>query len=138
MQTLFGFSKLYRKHKNKRISLFETTEDFQCDYLYSEIYLGAEAKVIFAEGQFETRISYSVRDGILVKIKSKNPYKILYEYIDGTSLVLDKKPRGYGELTETLNSLKEECEKRFHLEMYNQLENEVYNFLVREFNPNCS
>ena len=94
--------------------------------------------MIFAEGQFETRVLYSVRDGILVKIKSKNPYKILYEYIDGTSLVLDKKNRGYGELTETLNSLKEECEKRFHLEVYNQLENEVYNFLVREFNPNCS
>ena len=138
MQTLFGFSKLFRKHKNKRISLFETTEDFQCDYLYSEIYLGAEAKVTFAEGQFEIRISYSVWDGILVKIKGKNPYKILYEYIDGTSLVLDEKPRGYAELTETLNSLKEECEKRFHLEVYNQLENEVYKFLLREFNLCCS
>lgn len=138
MQTLFGFFKLFRKHKNKRISLFETKEDFQCDYLYSEIYLGAEAKVTFAEGQFEIRISYSVWDGILVKIKGKNPYKILYEYIDGTSLVLDEKPRGYAELTETLNSLKEECEKRFHLEVYNQLENEVYKFLLREFNLCCS
>lgn len=135
MLTLFGFFELFRKHKkNKRISLFETTESLQCDYLYSEIYLGTEAKVIFAEGQFETRISYSVRDGILVKIKRNNPYKILYEYIDGRALVLDEKKRGYAELTEKLNILKVGCEKRLHLEVYNELENEVYNFLIREFN----
>lgn len=138
MQTLFSFFKLFKRRKHKRVSLFETSEDFQCDYLYSEIYLGAEAKVIFSDGQFEIKISYSVWDGISVKLKCMYPYKILYEYIDGTSLVLDEKKRGYAELTETLNSLKKECKKRFHLEVYNQLEKEVYNFLVREFNSYCS
>lgn len=114
--------------------MFEKTRELQCEYLYSETYLGAEAKVILAEGKYEISCSYSVRDGVLVKIKRNKPYKILYDYIDGVSLVLDEKDRGYAELTEKLNTLKEGSGKCFHLDVYDRLEEEVYNFLVREFN----
>ena len=134
MRTLFHFIKSSGKHKQKRTSLFEKTRELQCEYSYSETYLGAEAKVILAEGNFEVRISYSVRDGVFVKIKRNKPYKILYDYLDGVSLVLDEEDRGYAQLTENLNNLKDGSGKHFHLDVYDRLEKEVYNFLVREFN----
>ena len=113
--------------------MFEETGELECEYAYMEEYLGVKAKVILAEGEYEISSSYSVRDGVLVNIKRNKPYKILYDYIDGVSLVLDEKDRGYAELTEKLNLLKEESGKYFHLDAYDRLEEEVYNFLVREF-----
>ena len=133
MQTLFRFTKLFKKAKRKRASLFEETGKLKCEYAYREVYLGAKAKVILAGGKYEVSSSYSVRDGMLVKIKRNEPYKILYKYIDGVSLVLDEEDRGYAELTEKLNTLQEGSEKCFHLDVYDRLEEEVYNFLAKEF-----
>ena len=126
-------TKMFQKHKKMRESLFAKSDGFQCEYSYSEVYLGAKSKVTLAEEGIEVSMSYSVRDGILVKIKRNKPYSVLFDYIDGAYLINDEKDRGYVWLVESLNALKNGSDKCHSLKTHDNVEKIVYRFLVESF-----
>ena len=113
--------------------MFMKMDKFPCQYSYSQMYLGAKSKVMFAENEIEVLMSYSVRDGVLVKIKRNKPYRILFDYIDGTYFVNDEREHGYAQLVESLNFIKKESSNNHHMKMYDSVEEIVYNFLKKNF-----
>lgn len=126
-------TKMFQRNKMPRESLFTTANDFQCEYTYAEVYLGAKAKAILTETKTEVVMSYSVRDGILVNIKRSEPYRVLFDYVDGTYLVNDDEGREYDQLVESLLCLKDEAGKHHHSVVYEKLEAILYKFLVVDF-----
>jgi hypothetical protein len=124
-------TKMFGRQTSKRESMFTNMGGFQCQYSYSQMYLGAKSKVIFAENQTEVLMSYSIKDGVLVKIKRNKPYRVLFEYIDGSYVVNDEIERGYAQLVETLNSIKNESSNNHHLKVYDSVEEIMYRFLEK-------
>jgi hypothetical protein len=124
---------MLKKSKMRRESVFVTAGDLQCEYSYAEVYLGAKAKITFAKSKTTVDMSYSVRDGILVKIKRSEPYRVLFDYIDGTYIVNDDGNREYDQLVNALQCMKEEAGKYQHLSVYEKLETVMYKFLAINF-----
>ena len=57
----------------------------------------------------------------------------MFEYMDSTYLVNDENDRGYDNLVESLNRLKQDIKKRANLDVYNALEAIMYDYVVKYY-----
>lgn len=120
--------------KNKaRTSPFLDLDKSKYQYSYSEEYLGAEGKVTCLEKSTEIHMSFSVRDGILVKIKRIQPYHVLFDYVDGAYYTNNETTAEYKQLVNAFSMLKEKSKNYDYLEIYEELEQIIYNFIVIHF-----
>lgn len=102
----------------------------KCEYTYSKISLGAQAKVYFPEQKMEFSMVYDRRDGIWAQIKRKEPWRILFEYVDGVCLINDDMDRDYQQLKDALELLKSEENTEETMKIYEKLEKIMYQFIV--------
>lgn len=73
----------------------------------------------------DLQFSYSIRDGIFVNIKSVSPWKVLFEYADGSCLMNSTAQR-YSELLAALKQLQETESKLDYPEVYTRLERIIW------------
>lgn len=59
------------------------------------IYLGMKGKLYSIDGNLRIEFSYSVRDKIYVKVILINPWRILFEYVEGGSHIFDDDNHDY-------------------------------------------
>ena len=97
-------------------------------YREKKIYLGYSGEL--DSGSLEIQFSYSVRDGILVNIKTELKWKILFDYCDGSYLVNDDKAK-YEDLLVKLNRLREVKEELDDRAVYKQLQRIVIEHLIK-------
>ena len=95
-------------------------------YREKKIYLGYSGEL--RSGSLEIQFSSSVRDGILVNIKTVSKWKILFDYCDGNYLINDDKAK-YADLLAKLNQLRESKDKLDDREIYNRLQKIVIDHL---------
>lgn len=96
----------------------ETPPGFD-SYQVSPIYLGYKGEL--RTGNLRLELSYSARDGIFVSIKSLAPWKVFFEYADGSCMINDESAQ-YSDLLASLNQLRENEKERDDLEVYKRLE----------------
>ncbi len=72
MRIWFDCIKPFRDKSKTKASPFLDLNRSKYQYSYSEVYLGAKGKVTCLDKKIEIFMSFSVRDGILVKIKKNN------------------------------------------------------------------
>lgn len=96
----------------------ETPPDFD-SYQVSPIYLGYKGEL--RTGNLRLELSYSARDGIFVSIKSLAPWKVFFEYADGSCMINDESSQ-YSDLLASLNRLRKNERERGDLEVYKRLE----------------
>lgn len=101
-------------------------------YSYSEMYLGAEGKVRCLEKGVEFFISFSVRDGMQAKIKMTQPYKVLFDYTDGSYFINDEIASKYEWLIDEFSKLRKEKNLNYS-EIYEKMEEIVYMFIITNF-----
>ena len=118
----------------------DTTNDFQPlidqGYVYSceEVYLGKKGKLISQDGNDVVEWFYTERDGIYSKIKRKDPWKILFEYTNGSFFINENREDVCKELSELKNRLddlknkstNEQCE-----DTYLELERTIFPTIIR-------
>ena len=122
--------KWFRKPKRKGESPFTNLNSSNYIYTYSETYLGAKAKVFLCDSTTEFQFSFSVKDGILVKIKSNQPYRILFDYVNGSYYINDNDHTEYNRLVESLSAIKNDPSIHDYSEMYTKLEEIMYDFII--------
>ena len=103
-------------------------------YSYSQVYLGVKGIVNIYSQDLVLSMSYSVRDGILVNIKKNRPYKVLFDYVDGSCYINDDSHKGYDHLVELLSTLKNQIKNRHHTSVYENLEVIMFNFIANYYN----
>lgn len=112
--------------KNNRVSLFAQLD---CQYDYEKIYLGAKSKVFLNAKGIQIVMSFSERDGIWVKIKRDQPYRILFEWADGIFHSNDDTKRNYDTLVAELHCLQQMDQCKFSSEeIFDKLEEILYRF----------
>ena len=104
-----------------------------CTYTYTGIYLGSEAKVYLSDKKMEFFFSFSVRDGVLVKIKCNQPYRVLFDYVDGSYYINDNSNIDYKRLIELLSAVRNDTCKRHWHETYDKLEKIMYDFICSQY-----
>ena len=112
-------------------SPFVCLEDVE--YSSTEESLGASGTVKIHPQNLVIQMSYTARYGFWVQIKRVHPWKIMFEYMDSTYLVNDENDRGYDNLVESLNRLKQDIKKRANLDVYNALEAIMYDYVVKYY-----
>lgn len=96
--------KCTKRHKNRdRNSPFNDPQFFR--YFYSQVYLGSEGRAVTVDGNLEVLMSFSAKDGILVKLKQNRPYRILFDYVDGAYYVNSNFESQFGKLIQNLSLL---------------------------------
>jgi|GEM_PF-1650484 len=100
------------------------------DYSYTPEYLGAKGIVNIHPQALALHMSYSVRDGICVKLKRNRPYRVLFDYVDGAYYTNDDSDRGYAHLVEQLSALKEQTKGRHYETVYQNLEEIMFEFVA--------
>ena len=120
-------------HPDKKIrkSLFINIEN--SDYSYSEVYLGAKGILNIYSQDLVLVMSYSVRDGILVNIKKKHPYRVLFDYVDGAYYINDDSNKTYDHLVELLSVLKKQVVNHY-MDIYEKLESIMFEFITNYCN----
>ena len=98
-------------------------------YSYSKVYLGARAVVSIFPKNIILQVSYSVRDGILITIKKADPYRILFDYVDGAYYTNDDSEREYNHLIERLSILNSQAKKLHYMIIFNKLETLLFEFI---------
>ncbi len=73
-------------------------------YQVSPIYLGYKGEL--RAGSLRLELAFSARDGIFVNIKSLAPWKVFFEYADGSCMINDEAAQ-YSNLLASLNQLRE-------------------------------
>ena len=130
MRTWFKCIKRSKPSKSIRTSPFIGLKC--CDYLYSGVYLGARGTVKLYPEDIVLQMSYSEKDGILVNIKRRNPYRILFDYVDGAYYINDENVQGYHHLVESLSVLKKFNNGRYS-DTYFQLESILFEFVIQHY-----
>ncbi len=123
------FQKLNRKCESPFLNLNSPN----CIYTYSRIYLGSKAKVYLCEKKMEFLFSFSVRDGILVKIKCNQPCRVIFDYVDGSYYINDNSNIDYKRLIELLSAIRNETYKRHQQQTYDKLEKIMFDFISSQF-----
>lgn len=98
------------------------------EYHVKEIYLGYSGEL--RAGNLEICFSCSVRDGVLVNIKTISKWKILFEFCDGNYLINDDRVK-YTNLLAKLKELREMQEELDSPEAYEQLQAIVIEHLAK-------
>ncbi len=77
------------------------------DFLFSETSdgFGKASEGNSADGKYWIAFSYSYRDGISWKLRSNQPWKVLFEYFDGSILCNDENEVAYDDLLLNLHEL---------------------------------
>ncbi len=96
----------------------ETPPGFD-SYQVIPIYLGYKGEL--RTGNLRLELSYSARDGIFVNIKSLAPWKVFFEYADGSCVINDESAQ-YSDLLASLNQLRKSEKEWSDLEVYKRLE----------------
>lgn len=104
------------------------------DYSYSEVYLGAQSIVNIYPKDLVLRMSYSVKDGILINIKKNGLHRILFDYVDGAYYINDDSSRGYDHLVELLITLKKQSKEHHYMDIYENLEAIMFKFITNHYN----
>ena len=98
------------------------------DYSCSELYLGVKSVVNIYHTNMVLLMSYSERDGILIKIKQNCPYQVLFDYVDGAYFINDDSSRRYDQLVESLSTLKNQTSHHHNMEIFEKLETIMFEF----------
>lgn len=98
------------------------------DYSCSELYLGVKSVVNIYHTNMVLLMSYSERDGILIKIKQNCPYQVLFDYVDGAYFINDESSRRYDQLIESLSTLKNQTSHHHNMEIFEKLETIMFEF----------
>lgn len=125
--------KPFRGKSKTKASPFLDLNQSKYQYSYSEVYLGAEGKVTCLDKKIEVFMSFSVRDGIWVKIRKKQPYQVLFNYADGAYYTNDETNIEYEQLINAFSILKNETKDYHYMEVYEKLEAIIYNFIIMYF-----
>lgn len=133
MRIWFECIKPFRDKSKTKASPFLGLNRSKYQYSYSEVYLGAKGKVTCLDKKIEFFMSFSVRDGILVKIRKKQPYRVLFHYVDGAYYTNDEANIMYEQLINAFSMLKNEAKYYHHMEVYEKLEAIIYNFIIMYF-----
>ena len=96
-------------------------------YHEKKIYLGYSGEL--RSGSLEIQFSSSVREGILVNIKTVSKWRILFDYCDGNCLINDDKAK-YADLLAKLNQLRESKDKLDDREVYKRLQKIIIDHLA--------
>ena len=120
-----------RTQSSRRIDKSPFANQDGCDYSYSEEYLGAKAIVNIYSQNIVLTMSYSLRDGILVNIKKNCPYRVVFDYVDGSYYVNDNRDGGYGHLAELLLTLGNQTSGNHHMKIYKKLEELMFEFVMK-------
>lgn len=91
-------------------------------YKTTSLYLGKEGYIYLKSCTLEIYIHYSERDGLEWRSKSKNPYKILFEYNDGSYYINDSMESKYTVLIQALDLLSSRAHNQHYRQTYEQLE----------------
>lgn len=132
MKAWCKFIKHIKKQDAKGEYLFENLRSKNCNYNCSDIYLGVAGEVFLCNMKTEIDFSFSVKEGTLVKIKQNQPYKILFDYVDGAFYVNDDRNINYNKLSEDLSALKNDTHISEYETIYTKPEEIIYNFIVDE------
>lgn len=90
IKTWFECTNLFRRRIPNEISAFQE-ELTNRGYSYSckEVYLGKKGLLISPDGNIIIKWFFTERDGIYLQVKCKQPYRILFEYFDGSYFIND-------------------------------------------------
>lgn len=125
--------KWVQKPNKKWKSPFTDLDFPNCTYTYSKIYLGSKAKVCLCDKKIEFNFSFSVRDGILVKINCNQPYRVLFHYVDGSYYINDDSNIDYKRLIESLSVIRNDTFMHHQREIYAKLEETMFDFIAVSF-----
>lgn len=115
----------FLNRKKKKTLLLCGLPQSKYQYSYSEMYLGAKGKVRCLEKGVEFSISFSVRDGMLAKIKVIQPYRVLFDYVDGAYFINDEIVSKYEWLIDEFSKLRKEKNLNYP-KIYEKMEEIVY------------
>lgn len=130
--------KISQLFKRKDRKTFPNTQDRCFHYSYITSYttddrdLCKTGKVLIGDGQYELTFYSSARDGVGVKLKCNQPYRILFDYNDGQYLLNDVRDYDYTDLLCKLNALNESAHD--YRKAYSGLETITDSFVIDYFN----
>lgn len=136
MKIWFECIKLLRRKQNNQLSLFATLDADKYQYTYSDLYLGAQAIIRIPVQHIEILFQYSVKDGIIVKLKSCDPYQVLFSFIDGAYYINDLPKEKYDVLIEKLLGLRREqetCKQVTYEQAFERLERIMYSYFIEYY-----
>lgn len=122
MRWIFKWFHAFKAHlrcaKSAKLLDVATPPGFD-SYQVSPIYLGYKGEL--RAGSLRLELAFSARDGIFVNIKSLAPWKVFFEYADGSCMINDESAQ-YSNLLASLNQLRESEKEWNALEVYKRLE----------------
>lgn len=133
MEIWYNCIKWLKKINKKWESPFQNIDSPNYTYTYSKIYLGSKAKVCLCDRKIEINFSFSVRDGILIKIKCNQPYRVLFHYVDGSYYINDGSNINYKRLIELLSAIRNDALIHPQQEIYRKLEETMFDFITVSF-----
>ncbi|MCR5602623.1 MAG: hypothetical protein K6G27_02840 [Lachnospiraceae bacterium] len=90
----YGVKKLLGKYDDPtQHSMFKRLAQYGYEYSCNEIYLGWKGKLKYSD-TYDFEWSASERDGIFVKIKRIDPWRVFFEYSDGGCVIYDDEALG--------------------------------------------
>lgn len=129
-------SRCFNWSAKKIRSPFAKLDSHICMYYQSKIYLGIQGRACLPVSSVEITFSISIRDGILAKIKSKSPYCIRFEYIDGKYFINDEERTCYQQLIAGLAEIQKEFNISQDCEaLFPALEKKFFEFIVTNLLP---
>ena len=133
MSTWFECINHFRKTGKKRKSTFTVMDANKYEYVYSDLYLGSQGMIKILVKHVELSCSYSTKDGLFVNIQSKSPYRVLFNFIDGSYFINDTSKDQYYALISSLFELKNESSKYNYTCVFDRLESIMYRYICKQF-----
>lgn len=107
-----------------------TFEKIGFHYQVKEVYLGFEGSLDSIDGNMRIILSYTVRDGVFLNIKTLNPWKVLFEYADGAYFSTGANSNEFDGIVEALQNLQSANDTANEHEVYVQMEKIVLAYLL--------
>lgn len=98
-------------------------------YQVKKTHLGFEGTLDSVDGNIRIILSYTVRDGIFVNIKTLNPWQVLFEYTDGAYFSTTLDSNEFDGIIEALKDLQTLTHRSNCHEVYLQMEKIVSAYL---------
>lgn len=121
IQTWFGCTDNNAQHAFMKLGF---------NYHLKETHLGFEGNLDAVNANIKIVLSYTVRDGIFVNIKVLNPWKVLFEYVDGAYFVNDQNAERFDKIIKSLKDLQTQNDQGNYRRIYAQMETIVLKHLL--------
>lgn len=98
-------------------------------YQVQKVHLGFEGTLNWVDKNTRIVLSYTVRDGIFVSIKTLNPWQVLFEYADGGYFSTVSNSNEFDRIIEALKDLQSLNYQLSYHEVYSQIERIILTYV---------